>query len=387
MYPRNTRRTYGYRYPVTTTFPAGRRPYSSSTSRSMGAARASKNATKLDYFNCTVTGNASFLKTANQNYSDVIAFHPYLGGVDQTTGIIRDSDNANIYGGVVNDRNFRLRCASWDEYRLVSMKIKLSISPPSDMTGTWTLCSITDRQANRDELEMDEAVMTDVGSDTPSFREVCESPGSIKTIINTNRINNIVRTVYARDMTEKISYEDATVGYNTIDGQSPLRTLTMMDWTPFSPATYFCIKFSTTDSQNKTFTFAYTVEYNVIFRNPKSDLQTFIIKEDPNYTNPEESSGNMSDPNRRLTPGTTIIKSTDPYIPDMTLKNGQETNVSWYNRLKARFALKNATRYRTEEATKTSTSTLESLLSAAEEEEKKQEETKPMDIEDDPGTA
>ena len=367
------RRSYSGYTPVTATFRKGYSRWGSSTNRSLGSAKASKAGTKLDYFNCTVCGNCNFKRAPGEYYSDVIAFYPCVGGVNPTTGIISDSSFGNIYGGLVNDRSFRLRCAQYDEFRIVSMKVKLNIFNSED--GTMTLCSISDRQASRDEVEMDDSVMTDIDSDVPSFREVCESQGSIKTIINKNRITPIVRSVYARDLREKTNYEDCTIEYNPTEGESPLSAITFQVYPDFTPAIYFAIKFSNTLSDSETtFTFGYTVEYNCIFRNPKSDLQTFIIKEDPSYTNGDTRT--REDQSKK---GITYIPSDDPYIPDIQMKNGKETNISWLNRYIARVALKNAK--------KVNRKTIEMKSSEPPEAAKPAAEEKSMEVEDDPGTA
>lgn len=312
-----------------------------------------------------------------------------LGGVIPANGIIDDSGNGGVYGALVNDRTFRLKCAQYDEYRIVSMKVKINTTNTTG--GTMTLCSIADRQAQREEVAVDDSQMADenIDSDTPSFREVCESQGTIKTIINQNRISPITRTIYARDMKEKISFSDATVEYGETVGQSPLRVLTMEDYPQFCPAMYFCIKFSeANDSESTPFTFAYTVEYNCIFRNPKSDLTTFIAKEDPSYVTPTRSSSMRS-----IT--STVIPSSEPYIPDAIFKNGKETNNSWYARYRARAALRKAkisvsseSIYLTPPTTKTETAEEEDTA-MTDSTTKTETETKsePMVVEDDPGTS
>lgn len=338
------RKPYSKRYPVTTTFKWGRKGYGrGATARALGSARASKSGQKVNYFNCTVCGNVEFLRVAKEYYSDVCCFYPCLGKVDPTTGIIKDADMGSVYGGLVNDRSFRLNCAQYDEFRIVSMKVKINMANTED--GTMTLCSIADRQADRDEVEMDASLMTDVDNDVPSFREVCESQGSIKTIINKNRITPVVRSVYARDMKEKIDFTDCSIEYSTTPNGSPLDAITFENFPEFSPAIYFCIQFSKASQTNSSFTFGYTVEYNIIFRNPKSDLQTFIIKEDPSYVNPATKSA--ADEARK---GITRIASADPYIPDIVMKNGKETNISWLQRYLARVSLKRARKVNPETA-------------------------------------
>lgn len=362
--------TRGYRYPVTTSFGGGYMRRGGTVSKALGSARASKNASKLEYFNCTITGTGSFLQKASNFYTDVIAFWPSAGGVNPATGIPDDTSSPNIYGGLVNDRSFRLRCAQWDEFRIISMKVKLNLDPAT--SDVYTVCSIYDRDAQREEVELDEDKMTDINSDAPSFREVCESQGSVKTIMNKNRIYPISRAVYARDMSEKTTYTDCTIEYNDTVGESPLESLTFNLYPNFNPAIYFCLKCNKAGTDDALIDFSYTVEYNVAFRNPKSDLQTFITKEKDDYKNPQTSS--TPGQNTRMT----VISSDDPYIPDLKLRDGKQTNINWWNRLRARYALKNTKRVK-------DTSTVKILMETPEEEEKKKDAE--MEIEDDPGTA
>lgn len=363
--------TRGYRYPVTTSFAGGYQRRGGTVSKALGSARASKNASKVEYFNCTITGSSNFLQKGKNFYTDVIAFWPSAGGVDPATGIPNDLTNANIYGGLVNDRSFRLRCAQWDEFRIISMKVKLNVNPSA--TDTYTVCSVYDRSASKEEVELDEDKMTDINSDAPSFREVCESQGSVKTIINKNRTYPITRAVYARDINEKSTYSDCTIEYNDTAEQSPLKSLTFDTFPYFNPAIYFCIKCNRTGEDDNTIDFTYTCEYNVVFRNPKSDLQTFIAKEQDTYVNPAGRAA-TTDSTRYST-----IPSEDPYMPDLKLKDGKQTNINWLNRLKARYALKKTQMVKEPRV-------IEFLVTPEEEKEEKRT-TDEMEIEDDPGTA
>lgn len=333
----------------------------SSTARALGSARAAKNGSKLENYNCTVNGVVVFTQAANVYYSNVRAFSCLMGGVNEETGQILDNDNGGIYGAVVNDRGFRLRCAQYDEFRIVSMRVKLM---PQYGSGAGTsvinpsaILSICDRCASQDELAVDEATMTDVDHDVPSPREIEESAGVILTQWNNNRASAIVRTVYARDLTEK-EYSDCSIDYDKSVSVSPLQAMTLTFVPNFCPCIYFTIKSPTTTDYSRNLTFSYSVEYNVIFRNPKSDLQTFVIKENPSYVNPDSSSKYM------------VVKSSDPHIPDRILNaDGKEFLSSWYARYKKRAAL--------------ATVGIEPVPDK--EEEAKVDE--PMTVEDDPGTS
>lgn len=302
-----------------------------------------------------MNGVAVFEQEANNYYANTIAFSPLLGGVNAATGQILDDDNGHVYGGVVNDRGYRLRCAQYDEMRIVSMKVKLM--PQTNASATTqinpaAILSVCDRSAGTGELQMDEASMTDIDTDVPSPREIEESAGVILTQWNNNRIAPVVRSVYARDLSEK-EYCDCSIDYGNTESVSPLQTLAMAYVPNFSPAIYYTIKSTFTAASKRTYAFVYSVEYNVIFRNPKSDLQTFVVKENPTYVNPDSSKY-------------TRVKSDDPYVPDKYLNSdGKELVSSWYARYKARCALRNAKKVSVEVV----------------------DESKAMEVEDDPGTA
>lgn len=354
--------------------------YSSGTkARAYGSARAAKAGSKVEYFNCTLNGVATISFEANESYSHVFCFYPALGGVNEKTGIIKDPENGYKYGGIVNDRTFRMKCASYDEVKIVSMKVKLQ---PSSLTSASqvTVYSICDRKASDDEVMMDDSSMDDIASDTPSVREICESPGSIATPINVNRISSIVRSVNCRDLMEKSVYTDATISYNPTQGESPVNYLAMVNELNFSPAMYFCVKSNTAQTSKQVTGWTYTVEYNCIFRNPKSDLQTFIVKENPDYKNPAGRSSSSK---------YVFEEPTEVGIPGRVLYlNGVELSVSKWRRYLARSKMN-------EVAKISSLAPLKVLdvvpaVSVSDVVVVKDEEPKKdvlMDVEDDPGTS
>lgn len=366
---------------------------SGSTARALGSARAAKKGAKVEYFNCTVSGNMNLRYQPNANYTDPVCFWPCAGGVNSTTGVIRDADNGRIYGGIVNDRSYRLKCANYDEVRLVSMRLKLQPTFPANRT-TLIACTICDRDALRNEVQMDDSVMSDDTHDVPTAREIAESPGSIQTVFNSNKISPIYRTVYARDMVEKISYTDATIQYNATAGENPLATITTSTELAFSPAIYLTVKSPDAITTGDNMTWTYSVEYNVIFRNPKSDISTFINMENPSKENPEPDPDD--DQRSALTRKYTVVKSSDPYIPDMLLGlDGRETLNSWFRRYQARFKhsipakpeptslfmlVGSATKSEPAAAAAAATVTEVKTEPVADEEEEKEDATQPMDL-------
>jgi len=340
----------------------------SSTRKALGSARASKNGSKLEYYNCSVNGFCTFYQAANTYYADTMIFSPLIGGVDATTGQLNET--LGVHGAVVNDRGFRMRTCQYDELRIVSMKIKMTPQGSGSAENTILpnqILSICDRRADNDELKVQESSMTDVGSDTPSPREIEESAGVIITQWNGNRISPITRSVYARDILEK-TYTDSTLSYDEAEGAHPVRNLSIEALPNFCPAIYFTIKTTTASTQTRKLSFTYSVEYNIVFRNPKSDLQTFIIYENPEYVIPDSRSRSKF----------TVVKSTNPLIPDQILKSdGTETRTSKWKRYLATVELKKA-------ETK---AILPNLTTLIVEEEQPGTKEKPMEIDDDFGTA
>lgn len=353
---------------------------STTKSRAFGAAKAAKAGTKLEYFNCTVNGVAGVKFEANTQYCNCFCFYPSSGGVDPNTGIIEDADNGNIYGGIVNNREFRSKCSSYDEWRLVSMRVKLQPVLP-DAGTQYTVYSISDRDADKNEVKMDDSAMDDTDHDVPSTREIAESSGSIATTINSNRITPIIRYITCRDLIEKSSYCDCSISYTEQTGYHPLSTLSFNTLPVFNPAIYFAVKANKISTAEVALSWIYTVEYNCIFRNPKSDLQTFIAKENPTAIN------------RSVSLRYTEIPTDDPYLPSKILNSsGQEINSSFFLRQKIQYALNKSklTKTASTSETKKTIATIPIETTKTESEET-MEETTPtethMDVEDDPGTS
>lgn len=338
-------------------------------SRAYGAARAAKSATKLDYFNCTVNGVVTVTFEANEQYSKCFCFYPSSGGVNEDTGIILDSQNGGKYGGIVNNREFRSKCASYDEWKLVSMRVKLQPVLPNSQTQ-YTIYSICDRAASAVEVKMDDSAMDDVDHDVPSVREIAESSGSIATTINSARISPIIRYISTKDLIEKSEYRDCTISYEEDVGFHPLSTLSFVELPAFNPAIYFSVKSNVISTTKVTLSWVYTTEYNCIFRNPKSDLQTFIAKENP------------ASENRQLSRKYTAIESDDPYLPRKIINSsGQEINSSIFHRQKVLYALQEAKLSKEKTESTGYTSFLEVTPKESTPSEKK------LDVEDDPGTS
>lgn len=273
----------------------GRTPYSyrrGAVGRAQSSGFAAKRADKQENLNITVQGYINFTYGAsNPPVSNVIVFHPYLGGVEPTTGVVSD-DVLPIHGGAINDRSFRLKCSQYDEIRLDSMKVYINpvVSNSSATSPAMTMSTIWDRKCGPYETGLTADIPYAVSGRLPTAEEVISNEGSIKTVTNMNSTRGIIRSIYARNMQEKSFFWDSTIHYNTTDEESPLDYMYLDAWEKkdgsFCPALFVVSQLNQTTIFGQSFICSYRVEYNFTFRNPKSEISDFITMENPTYTNP-----------------------------------------------------------------------------------------------------
>jgi hypothetical protein len=288
-------RRYGYTYSAgkRSYYPYGRR-YGyrrGAVARAQASGAAAKRADKQENLNVTAQGYFKFVYgTTNPPMSNVIVFHPYIGGVAPATGTTEDA-TLPIHGGAVNDRSFRLKCSQYDEVRLDSMRVYINpiVSNSAVTTPPMTISTIWDRKAGPKECGVAEDSVVFTSGRVPTAQEVSSNEGAIKSITNMNSTRGIVRSIYAKNMQEKSFFWDSTIHYNTTVDQSPLAALYLDAWEKkdgsFCPALYVCSELSQTTVFGDQYTCSYRVEYNFTFRNPKSEMQDFIILENPTYVN------------------------------------------------------------------------------------------------------
>ena len=301
---RNRRYGYGRYSPYSSYNRFGRR--GSVMRKAYGTARASKAGVKQDNLNVTVQGYINFnYGTTNPPTSNVIRFCPYAGGVEPDTGVVLDAINPT-HGGAVNDRSFRLKCAQFDEVRLDSMKVYINpiVTNSATSSPAMTIATFWDRKASPSEVGIDADEGWEVIGRVPTPQEVFSNEGSIKTVTNMNSVRGIVRSCYATNIQEKSTYWDSTLAYNDALGESPLTSITLDAWTKkdgcFCPALYVVSQLNQTSVFGASFQCSYRVEYNFTFRNPKSEMNSFITVEDPTYVNQEGRAARGNGANRFL---------------------------------------------------------------------------------------
>ena len=262
--------------------------------RSFNAAKSYKTGVKNEYFNCSVNGYVTFNFESGNSFSDVNYFIPYKGGLSvsgsgaSTKYVINDTTKR--HGAAVLDRGFRLMCAQYDELKLVSMKVKLM--PSDTITSNWAIkvASVIDRNFNKQEDDTQVSGGTNMTDNEPqTAQSIFASPGVLIQNFNANKIYPMPRMCYVKDLKEKSDFVDASVHYTDTASMSPLTTMWVDSWsdekTTFSPCFFYALQTNMAPSAPGTITMNYTVEYNFVFRNPKSGLDRFLKFEQVGYTN------------------------------------------------------------------------------------------------------
>lgn len=304
---------------------------------------------------------------ANQNLSRVLCMHPYNGGLN-SEGVVNDGGGNLVYGGAVNDRGYRMKCASYDEMKLDSMKVTLTPAQLATNNNiTFTLCTMWDRKASPKEIGYQGGGDWMQNGAVPTALEIFNNEGTIKSQMNQNTIYGYKRYCKASSIMEKGGYIDASILYHNTEGESPLKILYQDAWLrnpcPFSPSLNICV-YSPAQFQNQaTITFSYKVEYTFTFRNPKSDLDWFLQVETPGFVNTAATAARgaseLAENNKRLY---ALASVTNKPIPTVI-----ETLSTLYPAIE-----------KVEKKKETETSQLTEVETLPD---------TPMEVEDDPGTA
>lgn len=260
--------------------------------RAAAGAAAARKSTKTETLATTVSGVCTWVINQRQNLSNVIIFAPFQGGLDATTQLPNDAQNI-VLGGCVNDRQFRMKCACYDEFKLDTMKVSI-IPATLAVAGqtTMSLNTMWDRKANPKECGYytveDDSWMS--SGRRPTALEIYNNEGCIKTQLTSTQLYATKRYCKASSILEKSEYNDATVLYNTTAAESPKKIMYMDCWLKkpmaFSPSLNTCLYSPGMSDAIQMLSASYKVEYTFTFRNPKSEMDTFLTLEAPGYENP-----------------------------------------------------------------------------------------------------
>lgn len=327
--------------------------------RAAAGAAAAKRSDKTETYSCTVNGVVGIAIPADQNLSAVKAFHPYMGGLDGR-GVPDDEHNL-VMGGALNDRGYRMKAACYDEVKLDSMKVTLSPSSLSQNGNTTvTICTMWDRKASPKECGYPNASAWMANGSMPTAIEIYNNEGTIKSMMTGNQIYGYKRYCKASSIIEKGGYHDSSILYNSTATESPLKYMYQDAWMKgplaFCPGLFMTVYTPVKFQVDVTATFSYKVEYTFTFRNPKSDLDFFLLVESPGYVN-VAADDIAGDANREI-----VAKRSTP----------KELNDSF----RMVYELNGAKKMSPAEAK----SKMETLFAKSEKEDE-------MEVEDDPGTA
>lgn len=285
------------------------RPYNKysrrgTVARAAAGAAAAKRSDKSETYSCTINGICTATIQANNQMSDIKVFHPFNGGLT-TDGVPNDNSNL-VLGGAVNDRGYRMKCASYDEMKLDSMKVTLAPAQlQTNANVSFTICTMWDRKASPKECGYTGAEQWMANGSMPTAMEIFNNEGTIKSILTGNQIYGFKRYCKASSIIEKGGYHDSSLLYNSTQNESPLKWMYQDAWMrsalPFSPALFLTIYSPVSGTTQFNVALSYKVEYTFTFRNPKSDMDWFLLVESPGYLNPvPPNPDTVADPNSRL---------------------------------------------------------------------------------------
>jgi hypothetical protein len=172
------------------------------------------------------------------------------------------------FGNVVTSPLFQTYCKLYDEVKVDSMKLTLAIVKlPAGASG-FKCISAVDRHCTMDDIFVRQGVA--------GLQGCAESQTRMFTSLQNAKV---FRTVYARDLSERTSFVDSTLGSRTVaaSGQAPQYTQSSLKdfleagslWGAFFPVINFMFQFGTATTADDTIVFQFTCEYTFTFRNPK----------------------------------------------------------------------------------------------------------------------
>lgn len=223
----------------------------------------------------SVNGYTNYTFKKDESYSNVNMFSTFYGRIDKSND---EPYSDYLHGAVTTNKSFRLKCAQYDQCRLISMVLK--ITPSSDPTSVIPVnfLSVVDRNASLVEV----AGWPDNREDyIMSAREIMENPGVIISNITGKAYKSVNRYCIASNVKEKTKYIDTTLNYNAI-ANTNIIDIRNQDWLDkncsFAPCFFTCMH-RTFGSDAATYRYSYSVEFIFEFRNPKNNLEDFLAKE------------------------------------------------------------------------------------------------------------
>lgn len=302
-------------YPAAKRYNTTRR---STTGRALSAARSQKIGSKNVYYNCSVENTAvSMTFGADGTEKGTYAVTPMF-----TDGTIAHKNDVAPMCRVspLADIQFRSMCHSYDQCRLVSMKVTLQVTPgTSNMVAPCTLYTLWNRCASASEVGLGTA-MTD-SDGVPSLSAIRGTGATLSHPLGGYQKYTVTRAIYPKDAQEKMNWWDCDIIYLGTAGASPTSQMYFKDWWvngantsnhAFMPCLYWGVQRAISGVQ-ETWYVNVKVEYNFAFRNQVSKLSQFAQYNAPGYVNPEgNKSNNLLDKDEEKEEPATAAASTQP---------------------------------------------------------------------------
>ena len=236
-------------------------------------AKRSKSGTKTEIFTCSVNGYSLFRFNKDQTISSVVCYAPYYAYMNNN-GEDYDQGNHAIRGGAPTDKNYRLKCAQYDQVRLKAMKLKITPQTLTPDTRPYKVFTLTGR--NIKELEM--MAMTDIDDGRMTARDIMDNPGVIETTIAPRSAWGVERYVFASNVQERTTYIETANDYEKTTATTVrIRNKQWLDLkSEFAPCIFVCMRRDDPPSALQFLTYSFTVEYIFEFRNPINKLESFL---------------------------------------------------------------------------------------------------------------
>ena len=268
----------------------------STTGKALFNARTQKTGSKNVYYNCTVENiGVSIPFTEQGNEKGTYTITPMI--TDQR--IANKSNMAPMARlSPLGDIQFRSMCHSYDQCRIISMKVTLQITPgTSNMVAPCTLFTLWNRSASSTEVGLGNAMVDSDG--VPPISQLRGTGSTISTPLGGYQKYQVTRSIYPKDAQEKMTWWDCDIIYLGTAGSSPTDVMYFKDWYngstsvtnhAFMPCLYWGLQRAIT-GVGETWYANIRVEYNFAFRNQCSKLGLFAQYNTPGYVNPEGAKG------------------------------------------------------------------------------------------------
>lgn len=225
--------------------------------------------------------------------SYVMAINPWMYNKDNTSS---ESDRIRVAlpCSMVNTELYDKFAALYDEVKVDAMTVNITLLNPLQVNvgpNALTFHTAWDRNGNRRELEWtsDDLPEQDIGiaGSYPLFSDLASLSSHSSAIATQNSIPKIVRTVYASDLMEKISFADSDC-IQSKDDDPDVRIANSMhrvkinsafydargNFTPFSPTFFFALEQPTAPLVASSYAVQVQCTFTVTFRNPKFGAST-----------------------------------------------------------------------------------------------------------------